>query len=286
MPGGSSPTVKRRRLGIELRQLREAAGVSIEEAAKHLDVSYSTVSRIETGRVRVRVRDLRDLLDLYGVADERKREALFTLAREAREKGWWHSYSDVLSTPHAVYIGLEAEAAAIRTYQTQLIPGLLQTEEYARAIVRGGRRWTTHDEIEKFVQARMSRQKLLTRADPLEFWAILDEAALRRHVGGAKVMRDQLQRLLEAAEQPNITIQVLPFTTGTHAAMTAGSFVILEFPEQSDPEVVYLENPLNSFYLEREHEIRWYTLTFDHLRASALSSDESVALIREVAKDL
>lgn len=285
MGGTSSPTVQRRRLGIELRRLREVAGMTIEDAARRLECSLSKISRMETGRVPMRGRDVRDLLELYGVTDAAEQEALVALAHESRKPGWWHSYNDVLPSWFEVRVGLEADAASIRTYQSQLVEGLLQTEEYAHAVIRAAHPNAPADEVERRVALRTARQALLTKDTPPKLWAILDEAVLRRPVGGAQVMRGQLQRLVEATELPNVTLQVLPYSAGAHASM-GSAFTILRFPESADLDVIYVEELTSSLYMEKPDDVETYTLAFDHLRATAHSPAESPALIARVAKEL
>jgi len=281
---GGSPTVRRRRLAAELRRLREAADLTCDEVGEQLEWSGSKVSRIETGRVGVRPRDVRDLLDIYGVTDERHRDALVRLAREARQKGWWTTYGDVMVESFLTYIGLEAEASAMRDFQIDLVPALVQTENYAQAVTftfPG----STPDEIKHRVALRMGRQARLTGDNPLQFWAVVDESALRRQVGGGSIMQEQLHHLVQISELANVTIQVLPFTAGAHPSMGT-SFVILQFPEPTDPDVVYLEGMTSGLYLERTEEITTYALSFDHLRTAALSPDESAAMITAVAREL
>jgi transcriptional regulator with XRE-family HTH domain len=268
--------VRRRRLAAELRRLRDQAQLTIEDVAEKLDCSSSKISRIETEHVGVSPKDARELLELYGVAEDQL-EALVQLAREARKKGWWHSYNEVFT---GAFVGLEAEAASLRAYQALLIPGLLQTEDYMRAVIRAARPDATTAQIEKRVKARLARQQLLTEADPPRYWAVIDEAVLCRSVGGAQVMADQLRWLLTKAALPHVTIQVLPFSAGAHAGME-GPFLILGFPEQTDTDVVYVDNTTAGIYLEEPAEILRYTLMFDHLRAAALSPDNTLTRISE-----
>lgn len=220
-------------------------------------------------------RDVKFLLGVYGVNGE-ARELLLTLAREARQKGWWHSYGEAIPSWFEVYIGLEAEAVSVHSYESELVPGLLQTKEYARAVFRGF--LVDAEEIDKRVELRMARQQRLTDSDAPQYWIVLNESVLRRVVGGPAAMRSQLSRLLEASQLPNVTLQVLPFAVGAHPAMD-GSFVVLGFPEPTDPDVVYLEEQTGGLYLEKPHEIKRHTLAFDHLRAAALHPDESRRLI-------
>jgi transcriptional regulator with XRE-family HTH domain len=281
---GLGPTVRRRRLGIELRRLREQAGMIGEEVAERMDWSATKVSRIETGQVSVHPGDVSDLLDLYGVGEQETRDALIAIARQARKKGWWHSYGDVLPQWFQVYIGLEAAAESLWNYQGQLVHGLLQTEDYARAAFQAAGFFTAPEEIDRGVELRMTRQRLLAKDPPLAPWAVLDEAALRRPVGGRQVMGRQLARLAEAADSPAVRLQVLPASAGAHAAMDF-PFTVVRFPA-GEGDVVYLESLTSALYLERAADVARYTLVFDHLRAAALSPKDSVALINTAAREL
>src|SRR5919197_823518 len=278
MARGNSPTVRRRRLASELRRLREAAGLTIDEVGEKLECSASKISRIETGHVGVTPRDVRDMLELYAI-DEDQREALVQLAREARKKGWWHAYNEVFT---GSFVGLESDASSLHAHQALLVPGLLQTEDYTRAVHRAIRPDQPDEEIERRVAARLARQNLLTDPQPPEYWAIIDEAVLHRVVGGPAVMRAQLHHLIDASEHPHVTLQVVPFGAGAHAGME-GPFLILGFPEQADPDVVYVENTTTGSYLEDPSDVYRYTLMFDHLRASALNTSETLRLVREEA---
>ncbi len=267
---------------MELRRFREAAGLTIEQVAERLECSHSKISRIETAHVSATPRDVRDMLEIYGVSGD-QREALIQIAREARQRGWWHAYGDVIK--ESAYVGLEVAAASIRSYGVILVPGLLQTTEYARAVARAVRPDLRPEQIERQVELRMARQAILTQDDPPALWAVVDEAVLRRSVGEHGVMGEQLRRLIEAAELPTVTLQVLPSAAGEHAGMD-GAFTILSFPESADRDVVYLENATSDLYLESTEEIRRYTLLFDHLRAAALSPDDSTALLTKLVKEL
>ncbi len=278
MVRGQSPTVRRRRLAAELRRLRDQAQLTIEDVAEKLECSSSKISRIETGNVGVTPKDTRELLRLYGVPGDQL-DALVQLAREARKKGWWHSYNEVFT---GAFVGLEAEASSLRAYQALLVPGLLQTEEYMRAVIRAARPDATPAQVDKRVQARLARQELLTEPDPPRYWAVIDEAVLCRSVGGDAVMREQLSALTTKAALPHVTIQVLPFAAGAHAGME-GPFLILGFPEQTDPDVVYVDNTTAGIYLEEPAEILRYTLMFDHLRAAAFSPDDTLTRITEAS---
>jgi transcriptional regulator with XRE-family HTH domain len=276
-----SPTVRRRRLSGELRRLRDQAQLTIDDVAEKLSCSASKISRIETGHVGVTPRDTRDMLKLYGVEPDQL-EALVQLAKEARRKGWWHSYNEVFT---GAFVGLEAETSSLRAYQALLVPGLLQTEDYMRAVIRAARPDATEAHVEKRVKARLARQRLLTDIDPPRYWAVIDEAVLCRMVGGPKVMYAQLNWLIARASLPHVTIQVLPFSAGAHAGME-GPFLILGFPEQADPDVVYVDNTTAGIYLEEPAEILRYTLMFDHLRAAALAPDDTLTRIASAAAGL
>ncbi len=272
--------MKRRRLAAELRQQRERLGLTIEEVAERLEWSTAKVSRIENARVGVLPRDVKYLLNVYGVEGE-ARDVLMALAREARQKGWWHSYGEAIPTWFEVYVGLESDAVSMERYDAEHVPGLLQTAEYAHSVFTA---FPIEDEteIEKRVALRMARSEYLTADGGPKFWAVLNEAVIRRQVGGAQTMQDQLHHLGEMAKLPNVTLQVLPFDAGAHPAMS-GSFTLLRFPEPSDPKVVFMETQTGSLYLEKAHEINRYTLAFDHLRAAALRPSDSLALISRAA---
>lgn len=276
-----NPTLRGRRLAVELMRRREASGLSREEAARRLEWSTSTIFRIETGRSRPQPGNVRVLLDLYGVTGS-ERDGLIQLAREARQPGWWHSFRDVLPNPYEVYIGLEGGAASIRNFEPVVVPGLLQTEDYARATFKGGPRELERDEIERRVEVRLARQQILTRDGRPRLWAVIDEAVIHRLVGDPAVMRAQLGHLIDTAEQGKTTVQVVPFRAGAHAG-TTGPFVILDFPEPTDPSVVYVETLAGDIYLEERVDVNRYTIAFDRLLAAALHPDDSVRLIQQVA---
>ena len=223
------PTVRRRRLGFELRRLREAHSIKLEEVAEQLGVAASTLSRIETGKAPTKSVYLNAMLEMYGVDDPAQRQVLIDMAREGHRKGWWSVYDDVLPTGFGIYVGLEAEAAGLRSFQGEAVEGLLQTPDYARAVLREVQNRDTDEQIERLVDLRIKRQDVLERDLPLDVWLILDEAVIRRTIGGPDVMRGQLARLTEASKMPNVTLQVLPFESGSHAGLK-GSFSILEFP--------------------------------------------------------
>jgi transcriptional regulator with XRE-family HTH domain len=265
---------------MELRRLREAAGVTIDQVAERLECSASKISRIETGQSGVTTRDVRDILQVYGVP-EGEADVLLQFSREARQKGWWHLYGAVLT---GAYVGLEAAADAIRAYEALVVPGLLQTEDYARAMFRAGRPDIDSVEIDKRVRVRMARQSLLTQDEPLDLWIVLDEAVLHRPVGGQSVMRRQFDHLVTSAEQPNITLQVLPFSAGAHAGMD-GTFSMLLYEEPPNQNVVFAANAAGGLFLEKEEELHRFAFIFDHLRASAMRPEESLALIARLSKE-
>jgi transcriptional regulator with XRE-family HTH domain len=277
------PTVRRRRLGSELRRLRESHSIKLEEVADRLGLAPSTLSRIETGKAPTRSAYLTSMLELYGVEDPAQRQVLTEMAREGHRKGWWVAWEDVLPTGFSIYVGLEAEAASLRVYEAQVVHGLLQTEDYARVVMTTVRRRETPDEINRLVALRMQRQEVLLRADPVELWIILDEAVIRRSMGTPEIMRAQLDRLIESSQMPNVTLQVLEFASGLHPALN-GPFAIIEFPERFDPDVVYSEGVGGQAYVEeREKEVRTRAEAFDLLRATALPPADSAELIRAIS---
>ncbi|MER7005279.1 helix-turn-helix transcriptional regulator [Dactylosporangium sp. NPDC000555] len=276
-----SPTLRRRQLGMELRRLREAAHVTIDQVADRLECSGSKISRIETGQTGVTPRDVRDMLDIYGV-DPDYADQLLKFAREARQKGWWQLYGDVLT---GAYVGLEAAADHIRSYEALVVPGLLQTEEYAQAMIHAARPDIGAAEVEKRVRVRMSRQSLLSQDDPIDLWVVLDEAVLHRPVGGGAVMRRQLEHLSLVATWPNVTLQVLPFSAGAHAGMD-GAFTMLLYDESAGQNFVFASNAAGGLFLEKDDELQRYGFIFDYLRANALRPDESVSMFVKLTKEL
>jgi transcriptional regulator with XRE-family HTH domain len=280
-----SPTVRRRRLGLELRRLREQAGMTCEEVGRHQDCSGPRISRIETGHIGIRPGEVRELLDLYGVTDEAARDALVSIARDARKRGWWRDYSDVLPAWFEARVGLEAEATTLKVYETHLVPGLLQTHDYARAVLKAGQPLARPEEIERQVELRLDRQRLLGRDDPPHLWIVLSEAVLRIRVGGVQVLHAQLKHLEDVSELPHVTIQILPFGSDAHGT-TQGPCSILVFPEPADPDVVYLEYLTGCLFLEREEEVASYALAFEHLQVEALGAARSLELIRQAASGL
>jgi transcriptional regulator with XRE-family HTH domain len=278
--GGSigGPTALRMMLGAHLRQLREARGISREDAGWRIRSSESKISRMELGRVSFKERDIADLLTLYGVSAQDERDRLLALARNANTPGWWHRYGDVLPNWFQSYLGLEAAAAVIRTYEIQFVPGLLQTAEYARAVILLGHRNASTDEINRRVSLRMDRQRILTRRDPPHLWVVMDEAVLRRPVGGRSVMRGQLAALIEASKLPNIRLQIIPFHTGGHAA-SGGAFSILRFRDQDLPDVVYVEQLTSAIYLDKRDDVDHYVAAMETLAAEADPPQRSAAML-------
>jgi transcriptional regulator with XRE-family HTH domain len=279
-----SPTVRRKRLGIELRRLREQAGLTCEHVGERLECSGTRISRIETGRISVRPGDVREMLELYDVPDDEV-GALVQLAREARRKGWWQAYGRVHPDWFEAYIGLESEAVRLRDFQPLVLPGLLQTEDYARAVLRAAPDAGSSEAIDRQVALRMGRQAILTQSAPPDLWAVLSESALRVEVGGTAVLRAQLRRLADVARRPNVALQVLPSRAAAHVT-PVGPFTILDFAEAFDPTVVYLEHLTGSLFLESGDEIWRYSVIFGHLRAEALGTAESADLIARLAADL
>lgn len=280
MPG---PTLRRRRLAAELRRYREAAGMTIEQAAKTAGISSSHLSRAENALVGVRVPTVKALLGAYQVGAA-EALVLVDVAKEAGQRGWWHQYGEAIPDQYATYIGFEADAVAVSNFEATAMPGLLQTEGYARAMFRGSAARIADDKIAQRVEVRLARQGILTRHNPPRFWFVLDEAVIRRAVGGPRVMAEQLRRVSELAALPHVDVQVVPFSVGAHPGMP-GSFVILTFVEASDPAVVYIETMTGDLYPEREAEVSGVMLVFDRLRAVALSPEDSIRYIREAAKE-
>jgi transcriptional regulator with XRE-family HTH domain len=275
-----SPEVRRRRLGIELRRLREGAELTIEQVAQRLEVSDSKISRIENGQVSATPRDVRDMATLYGVTGQRQ-ENLMQLARETREKPWWQQYSDM----HLDFAAYEAEASEILIFSPLSLPGILQTRDYARAIIRAIRSDLTPEKIERRVEFRMKRQDILTGEEPPTLWVVIDEAVLHRVIGSREIMRDELKHLVDRARLPHVTLQVLPFSSGEHAGLD-GPFVIIRFPEPTDPDMVYLEHTGREHYFDDIDAVAIHSMLFDHIRAAALKPDDSLKLVDGTAEEL
>ncbi|MFH9608216.1 helix-turn-helix domain-containing protein [Streptomyces sp. NPDC017448] len=281
MPSNVNPTVRRRRLGQELRRLRELKGMTAEEVAERLLVSQSKISRLENGRRSISQRDVRDLCGVYEVEDHRVVDSLMQMAKDSRQQGWWHAFGDI---PYSVYIGLETDAESLRVYEPQMIPGLLQTRAYAEALISGALPEAPPSDIEKRVNVRSRRQDRVNSPDnPLRLWAVIDESALRRVVGDKQVMIDQLEHLVEQSHLPHVTVQVLPFEMGAHPGIN-GQYAILEFPDAADSSVVYIEGVTSDLYLEKAHDVQRYSVMYEHLRAQALNVEQTREFISGIAK--
>lgn len=280
----AGPTALRMLLGAQLRRLRESAGVTPEDAGYQIRASRSKISRLEHGRVGFKIRDVEDLLTLYGVTSASARTGLLTLAQQANKQGWWAEYGDVMPEWFEAYIGLEAAAGLIRTFELQFVPGLFQTESYARAVARQGHPAERPEDTERRVRLRMKRQELLGGPYPPRVWSVMDEAALRRPVGGPEVMREQFRRLLEVARLPQVTLQVVPFSRGGHAA-EGGSFSILRFGEPDLPDVVYTEQLTGALYLERRSDVDHYMEVMNRLSADALTPSGTARFLRAMLRE-
>ncbi|MCR8579866.1 helix-turn-helix domain-containing protein [Streptomyces sp. Isolate_219] len=277
------PTVLRIVLGTQLRRLREGAGITREAAGDAIRGSHAKISRLELGRVSCKERDVADLLTLYNVTDEAVRADFLKLARRTSSPGWWHQYGDVLPGWFETHIGLEEAASVIRTYEVQFVPGLLQTPDYARAVAQLGHPRSSPEEIERRVQLRVQRQELLTISDAPRVWAVIDEASLRRPLGGPEVMAGQLRHLLKMTELPNVTLQIAPFSLGGLAA-AGGPITILRFLEPDLPDIVYLEQLTSALYLDKRDDVDHYLAVMDRLSAQSESPRESVAILERLLK--
>ena len=279
------PTVRRMLVGAQLRRLRSEAGLTREQAGEAIRASEWKIHRLENGQVGFKERDIIDLLRLYDVADPTEVAEFVALAREANSPGWWQHYGDVLPQWFRTYVDLESAATLIRTYEGQFIPGLLQTDDYMRAVVQGAHLEESAEEVGRRVRLRLARQTLLTREQPPRLWAVIDEAAMRRPVGGREVMRGQLERLIEAAKLPNVTLQVLPFDAGAHPAML-GAFSILRFADRELPDVVYLEHLTNAVYLDKRDEVERYLDVMELLCVQSEPPARTVALLERTLDQL
>ncbi len=277
-------TVLRMLLGAQLRRLRETVGISADKAGYEIRASRSKISRMETGRVGLKLRDVEDLLTLYGVLGQEERARVIALAKRSRAPEWWTQYNDILPDWFETYLGLESAAIAIRSFEMQFVPGLFQTEDYARAVTRLGHKAAPADEIERRVGMRLKRQDLLARTQPPKIWVVMDEAVLRRPVGGGPVMRAQLRYLAEASQLPDVTLQVVPFARGGHAG-ASGSFSMLRFEERDLPDVVYIEQLTSAVYLDQRSDVEHYLEVVDQLSGEALTPARSIAFIELVARE-
>jgi transcriptional regulator with XRE-family HTH domain len=279
------PTVLRMLLGIQLRRLREKANLTPDQAGYAIRASRSKISRVEHGRVGFKERDVTDLLSLYGVTESAERDRMLALARQANDQGWWAKYDDIMPDWFGSYVGLEQATSLIRTFELQFVPGLFQTEDYARSVTMLGHRSAPADEIEHRVSLRMQRQKILDLDDSPRIWAVIDESALHRPLGGVEAMRAQLRHLIEVTEYPRVTLQVMPFSRGGHPA-AGGSFTVLRFGEPDLPDIVYLEQLTSALYLDRRDEVDHYMEVMNRLSAEADTPADSARLLENIAKSL
>jgi transcriptional regulator with XRE-family HTH domain len=288
LPGGGpsvgDPTVLKILLGAQLRRLRDLAGISRDEAGYHIRASGSKISRLELGRVSFKERDVADLLDLYAVVGEQK-DQLLQLTHEANATPWWQKYREVVPDWFQVYVGLEEAAALIRIYEVQFVPGLLQTEDYARAVVMQGAPSLSPEEIDSRVAVRMGRQKLFSRENPARLWAIVDEAALRRPIGSRDVLAGQINRLIDATSESNITLQVMPFKHGGHAA-EGGAFTIMRFPEADLPDMVYMEYLTGAHYIDKPDDVELYAAVMERLSVAGTSPEKTRDILGDILKEL
>lgn len=278
------PTVLRIALGAQLRRLREACGITAEAAGYAIRGSYAKISRMENGRVSFKERDVADLLMLYGITDKQEQEAFLAMARQANVPGWWQRYSDVLPRWFEMYLGLEQASSVIRTYEPQLIPDLLQTREVAGALIQLGHPGGSSDDIERRIALRITRQEVLTQPEAPNLWAVIDESALWR-LGARSVIRAQVQHLIEMADLPNVTLQVIPIYSRAYAAV-GGPFTILRFAEPDLPEIVYLEQLTTALYLDKIQDVQHYMLVMDRLCIQAKSPADTVRFLRSTLKEI
>ncbi|MGW7425957.1 helix-turn-helix domain-containing protein [Streptomyces sp. NPDC054813] len=281
MAANINPTVRRRRLGAELRRLRMASGLKSTEVAGRLMVSQPKISHLENGNRAISPRDVRDLCALYGVTDQQVIDALMQMAKESGQQGWWHAYGDI---PQSVYIALETDAASLHTYEPMVIPGLLQTPAYAHAVIEETIPQLTVEQVATRLKVRLRRQhRIYTPACPLRLWVVLDESVLRRVVGSPDIMREQLDHLNALGAEPHITVQMLPYTVGAHPGLS-GHFSILQLTDGPEAGVVYLERFTSDLYLEKRSDVQHYSMLYDHLQAQALSPDSTRDLITDAAR--
>ncbi|GII95485.1 transcriptional regulator [Sinosporangium siamense] len=280
----AGPTVLRMLVGAQLRRLREAMSVTREEAGETIRASTSKISRLELGRTGFKLRDVEDLLTRYGVHDEAERAPLLSLAEQANAPAWWHYYADVVPQWFEPFLGLEQAACVIRTYEVQFVPGLLQTEDYARAVIRAGRGGVTPEEAERRVDLRMRRQRLLRKTPAPKLWAVVDETALRRPIGGVATMKAQLKHIIEIAELKHVTVQLMPFSSGNHAG-SAGPSTILRFPENELPDIVYLEQLTGALYLDKPADTQRYWHVMNRLGVEAEQPRETIQHLHRILRD-
>jgi hypothetical protein len=283
--GGSGPTVRRMLLGAQLRRLRGEAGLSREQAGEAIRASEWKLHRLENGQVSFKERDIVDLLALYGVKDPGEVASFVIMAREANQPGWWQTFGDLLPQWFRAFVDLESAASLIRAYEGQYVPGLLQTEAYCRAVVTGALLDEPPEEVERRVALRMGRQGLLSGDAPPRLWAVVDEAALRRPVGGHAVMRAQLERLIEASTLPQVTLQVLPFRAGAHPAMV-GAFTVLRFEDRELPDVVYVEHLTSALYLSKREEVDRYLHVMEGICVRSAPPEQTPGILSEILKEL
>ncbi|WP_329257482.1 helix-turn-helix domain-containing protein [Actinoallomurus sp. NBC_01490] len=279
------PTVRRRIVGAQLRRLRESCGLDRRRAADCIGVGESRLSRVETGRAGLDEDDVKRLLELYGIDRQEERDALLALAQEANRPGWLQAFSGAMPAWFRPYVDLEEAAQVIRTYEVQFVPGLLQTEDYARAVISQGRSMLSAEEVDRRVELRLRRQRILTASNPTRLWAVIDEAALWRPIGGPEVTRAQLRALLDAARLQHITVQVMPFHVGGHAG-EAGAFSILRFPEPELHDIAYVEQLTGAMYLERDDDMDSYGATMERLCVQSASPQESMDLISKIIREI
>ncbi|GAA2780752.1 helix-turn-helix domain-containing protein [Saccharopolyspora taberi] len=280
----SGPTARRLVLGSQLRRLREANGISREDAGYSIRGSGSKISRLELGRVGFKERDVSDLLTLYKVTDEDERASFLEMVRKSNEPGWWHRYSDLVASWFQDYVGLEESASRIQTFELQFVPGLLQTERYARAISSQGRPESSDDEIERRVKLRMQRQRLFQQPRAPRLWAVIDESVLLRPIGGRKVLREQIEHLLEVTKLPTISLQVVPLEVGRSAA--EGAFTILRFAEPEIPDIVYLEHLCGALYLDKPDDVELYSKVSHRLAVDALTPEATRKRLSSALEEL
>lgn len=280
----SGPTARRLILGSQLRKLREASGISREDAGYAIRGSGSKISRLELGRVSFKERDVEDLLTLYGVTDPEEREAFLDMVRKSNQPGWWHRYNDLMPSWFQDFVGLEESASRIQTYEIQFVPGLLQTEDYARAVARQGRPEASSEDIERRVRLRLQRQKMFTRPNAPRLWAVIDESVLHRPIGGRQVLRAQLEHLLDITALPTVTLQVLPFELGRSAA--EGAFTILRFAAPEIPDIVYLEHLCGALYLDKPEDVEVYTKASHRLAVDAQTPEQTRQTLKSLLNEL